>query len=68
MKYFKVVYNGTPVGTFSQYQILNGFEDYEWQFMKIEPFTPPMIEKAWRYKYAMRMEYFMPMYSKSLNL
>lgn len=68
MKYFKVVYNGTPVGTFSEYQLLNGFEDYEWKFIEIEPFTPPLIEKAWRYKYAMRMEYFMPMYSKSLNL
>jgi hypothetical protein len=68
MKHFKMTYNGKPVGVFSEYQLLNGFEDYEWQFIRIEPLTSTLIGKAWRYKYAMRMEYFMPTYFKSLNL
>ena len=36
MKHFKMTYNGTKVGVFSEYQLLNEFEDYEWQFIVAE--------------------------------
>ena len=67
MKYFTVIYNNKLIGTFTQYQVLNGFEDYEWQYIKLIHFIPPLIEKAWRYKYRMKYEMIMPCYSMKIK-
>ena len=62
MKYFTVMYNGVNVGVFSQYQILNGFEDFEFKFLEVEVYKPCMIDKCIRYMYTQKLMYFMPSY------
>ena len=67
MKYFNVKYNGVDVGTFSLYQVLNGFEDFEFQYMEVTPHKLCRIEKCVRYMYTLKLRYYMPCYSKSLK-
>jgi hypothetical protein len=67
MKYFSVKYNGTLVGTFSLYQVLNGFEDFEFALIDLTPYKPCKIEKCVRYMYTMKLRYYMPCYSKTLK-
>ena len=67
MKYFTVIYNGINVGVFSQYQILNGFEDFEFKFIEVEVYKPCMIEKCIRYMYTQKLKYFDPCYSKRIK-
>jgi hypothetical protein len=63
MKYFTVIYNGNLIGTFSQYQVLNGFDELDWQYIQLIGFIPPLIEKVWQYKFRMKHEMIMPCYS-----
>lgn len=62
MKYFNVKYNGVNVGTFSLFQVLNGFEDFEFQLIELTPHRPCRIEKMCRYLYTMKLKQFTPTY------
>lgn len=67
MKYFTVIYNNNLIGTFSQYQVLNGFDELDWQYIQLIHFIPPLIEKAWQYKFRMKHEMIMPCYSMKIK-